>query len=301
MYRIIIILILSFPVLQTFSQGCSDAGICTIKSFKPGVQLTDGVKGIKSFGVSVGGADHNIFIISPYISAASRLGERFSIDVKLNFQLNTGNGISNSGFGDPFVNLNYHPSINWTITGGIKVDLFGNDDAEYKGKPLPLDYQTSLGTMDIIAGAGFKTSDWQFVLGYQYPLTKSENKFTPEAWSTDSLFSTFQNTFLLKRKSDVMFRVARPMMLNEKITFTPSLLSIYHVGDDEYFVPGEGYKPIIGSNGLTINASLFVDLKLGEKSGLGISTGFPILVRKVRPDGLTRSFVLAIEYQRYFF
>jgi hypothetical protein len=53
---------------------------------------------------------------------------------------------------------------------------------------------------------------------------------------------------------------------------------------------------IPGSDGLTINGTVFVDIKLTTKSALHFNLGFPFLVRDTRPDGLTRGYVMAAEY-----
>ena len=53
---------------------------------------------------------------------------------------------------------------------------------------------------------------------------------------------------------------------------------------------------IEGSSGLTLNATVQAEIKSGQHNKLNLSLGFPLLVRKVRPDGLTRSFVMGVEY-----
>jgi hypothetical protein len=54
------------------------------------------------------------------------------------------------------------------------------------------------------------------------------------------------------------------------------------------------------SNGLTININLFLDYNISQKSSLNLSHGSPIIVRKVRPDGLTRSFITSLSYNYSF-
>ena len=78
--------------------------------------------------------------------------------------------------------------------------------------------------------------------------------------------------------------------------FTSSLLSIYHLGNDTYEDTNNVEKEIEGSGGLTVNLNLFLDYRLSHNSSLNFIVGSPIAVRKVRPDGLTRSFIATIAY-----
>jgi hypothetical protein len=48
-----------------------------------------------------------------------------------------------------------------------------------------------------------------------------------------------------------------------------------------------------------LNATGFIELTLNQHWSLGLMGGVPLVVRDVRPDGLTRSFVIApqLSYQ----
>ena len=56
-------------------------------------------------------------------------------------------------------------------------------------------------------------------------------------------------------------------------------------------------KPIElkGSEGITINGTAAVKYKLNNKFSIALSGGVPFVVRDIRPDGLTRKFVLSPE------
>jgi hypothetical protein len=78
----------------------------------------------------------------------------------------------------------------------------------------------------------------------------------------------------------------------------PSILPIYHLSNDKYseFTGNtEVIREIEGSDGLTLNLNLQSKLKL-DNSFITLNIGFPVLVRKVRPDGLTRALVLGLNY-----
>jgi len=48
---------------------------------------------------------------------------------------------------------------------------------------------------------------------------------------------------------------------------------------------------------LTVNINAYLNYKLNNVSGLEFSLGFPTIVRKSRPDGLTRGLVANLEYK----
>jgi hypothetical protein len=288
-----------FPELS--SQGCSDAGICSVPSLRPGAKLqgTEALR-IMHWGMSVGAADHEILAISPYIGSISKLGSKFSFDSRINAMMLSGNGITRIGLGDVYINLNYHPDVHWSFSGGLKLPS-SRADKEKDGKVLPMDYQTTLGTMDLITGISYRKNDFQATLAWQQPLRQNRNDFNPEVWLPDTTFADFQNTLDYTRKGDLMLRLSQSFSLTDKLSFTPGLLGIYHLDEDEYSDPLESISDIEGSAGLTINANLYFNVALNEKNSLNIITGFPVLVRENRPDGLTRSFVIGVEFQHLSF
>jgi len=75
------------------------------------------------------------------------------------------------------------------------------------------------------------------------------------------------------------------------------LLSIYHEANDTYLQANKTRTEIPNSAGLTMNANVFADYKLKNRSGFELSLGTPFVIRTNRPDGLTRSFVAALEYR----
>ncbi len=293
-YTIAIMLLLVANLIH--GQGCSDAGICSIPGFRPGTYSGDTLNGIRNFGMTVGVGDQNILSVNPYISASRFWGNKFGYDFRASLGMNTGNGITVIQGGDANLNLQYRASRFAALTAGVKIPL-ANAKRKHEGKPLPMDYQTSLGTIDLITGITLRTNSWLFVLAYQQPLTQNKNEYDPSLWASDSILSSFQKTVDYRRKGDIMARIAYPFSLSERMKFTAGLVPIFHLGEDEYYEEGIGFQPIIGSDGLTLNASLYFEWKLKENKALGITMGFPLVVRDVRPDGLTRSFVLGMEYK----
>jgi hypothetical protein len=156
-----------------------------------------------------------------------------------------------------------------------------------------------LGTLDIIAGLSYKYKKWKFNVGWQQPISQNSNAFIAENYPENSPLRSFQSTNNYKRKGDVLLRVAYSVQLSKKLVLIPGLLPIYHLADDE-FTNINGKQIINGSNGITLNANVFLLYKINETSAFELNLGSPVVARDVRPDGLTRSFVATVQYQLSF-
>ncbi len=278
-------------------QGCSDAGACSIPAFKPSTEIVT-VKGNELiFGLSAGVADHSIFVLTPQIGYSRKLGSGFSMDGRITAAMHSGNGVSTFGLGDVYVGINYLPSTKFSITGGLKIPL--NDGGRFYTDEIvfPMDYQSSLGTLDLIAGIAYHSKGWHCSLAYQQPLTQNENWFYPDSLShPDSPFNDFVSTYNFQRKADILLHISREFLVSDRLKLIPGLLPIYHLGEDQFLNSQELYESIQGSSGLTLNATMYAVIEMGDSGKLGVNLGFPLIVRDVRPDGLTRSFVLGAEY-----
>ncbi len=94
-----------------------------------------------------------------------------------------------------------------------------------------------------------------------------------------------------------MLRISYPVNINNKLSVTPGLLPIYHLTNDKYTNALANEVEIEGSQGLTLNGNLFVDYEINSGNAVQLSAGAPFIVRDTRPDGLTRSYVLNLEYR----
>jgi hypothetical protein len=158
---------------------------------------------------------------------------------------------------------------------------------------LPLDHQSSLGTVDLILGASYKIKNVQVALGYQQPLSQNRNQFSSE--NIIGTFENYQTTRNYKRAGDVMLRLSYPFEFN-KFKITPSVLPIYHLSNDLYTDATNVEREISGSQGLTVNGNVYFDYKLNNKNALQFNFGMPFVTRTARPDGLTRSWIATLEY-----
>lgn len=247
-------------------------------------------------GMIYGKADYSISVIGNYFEYNLRLSENFGMDFKINTISQNGNGISTYGLSDIFINANYSLIENFNISLGAKIPLSKSNNKK-DDIVLPLDYQPSLGTYDIIFGLAYQIEKFQLAAAVQYPLTENENQFKSSDYPTSSKLSEFQSTNKYKRGWDVILRVSYPIDLTKDLLLTPSILPIYHMANDKYSLNSINELQIEGSSGLTLNGNVYFDYELSSNQALQLSFAMPFITRENRPDGLTRAFVANLEYR----
>jgi len=296
-YILLTIILFTIGASYSYGQGCSDAGFCTINSFKP--NTTDSTEVLHNqfkIGGFYGTADNSIFVYGSYLEYNRQLTKKFGLDAKLTTIAQNGNGIAAFGLSDIFVNANFKASEKVKLTLGAKIPL-SNAGKTNNNLPLPMDYQASLGTFDIIFGIGYEIKKIKFIAAIQQPLTQNDNQFIATNHPIDSELRTFQSTNKFERSGDVLLRVSYPINITSKLKFTPSILPIYHLTNDKYTDEFNVKQEIKGSQGLTLNGNGYLDYEINSKSVIQLNLGMPFIVRDARPDGLTRSFIANIEYR----
>ena len=291
--------------LTLFSQGCSDAGFCSLGVLKNNTTAT-GKKYSIAIGASYGAGEQNTSSFNPYLEYAVKVGNHLSYQVKITSVYANGFLGSSFNLGDVFGFVNYTAkpkSINRvSFLSGIKIPLSYANDKNKDGKPLPLDYQSSIGTFDLIEGVNYIIREkWELNAGIQIPIIqKNKNTFFPDEYSYPPI-SNFPATNNFKRKSDALVRVGHYLYLKKSsITLKPNILAIYHLGEDSYENRFGKRESINGSDGLTINAGIIASKRFKNNNQLEIVAAAPFIVRDSRPDGLTRSFVVNIQYSFIF-
>jgi hypothetical protein len=289
--------LLLFTHLAAFSQGCSDAGFCTVESFVPHPHDEEPAdKNRFKAGISAGAADYDINVFGTYFEYSRFFNEKFSLDAKLTTLSQSGNDISTFGLSDIFVNGNYKIGQKGIFTLGAKIPLMDANKMK-DGLSLPMDYQSSLGTFDLVAGFGYTVGRVQLVAAIQQPLTQNNNGFLAEEYPLDSRLRDFQSTNEFQRSGDVLLRASYPFNLGQKLKVIPSLLPIYHLSNDKFTDIDGIEQEIEGSEGLTLNWNIYLDYPLNDTQNLQLILGAPFIVRDARPDGLTRSFIASLDYR----
>jgi hypothetical protein len=293
------------------------------------------------------------------LTSETRMGEIFGEDV------------ANSNFSDLFLVSNYSGFKDFAFTAGIKIPLnksdskfninedlffnnFGvkegnvdvyddqwediylgenptNENPTYRNVTLPMDFQTSLGTYDLILGMAYSIDDWSFMLAYQHPLTQNDvqSMYYLDQTNNNLLIEEIKD---FKRAPDLIFRSSYNWSISENWTLSPSVLAIYHIYSDEFLritydinndldtvndsthnqssanayglhhfpIKEENEVEIQDSKGLTLNLNLNTDYKINENHVIGFNLAFPVIIRNIQPDGTKRFYVVATEYKYQF-
>ncbi|MDI9319254.1 MAG: hypothetical protein QM530_02155 [Phycisphaerales bacterium] len=296
-------IIFSFSILfsqQLAAQGCSDAGFCTIGSFRNHSSAQrDSLK--QKFTVLLGNGigDECVYVMTPSFQYDNRLTEQWSLQAKVTTNFASGNLASLSGLGDLYLASSYmlKSKAKWkyTLTAAFKIPL-NSGDLKVNSKPLPMLYQSSLGTFDFIGGLTLSNSHWVISAAIQQPLTgANKNTFLPSKWTaTEAQKYIPSNAF--KRKTDGLIKATYRFKSAKKWDISAGVLAIYHFGKDAYTDATDKVVELNGSDGLTLNATSIFYYTINPKMLLGLSVAAPFVVREIRPDGLTRAFVLSPEF-----
>lgn len=293
-----------FAITQSFAQGCSDAGFCTMGAMKPDQPFNKKVQlKLRSMEISF---YRGTTTLTPIIYVATAdmnfsLTSRTSFQVKLPYQMVKGRLANTSGLGDISlcVTRNLFTSekfdVNLSIGGKIPTNT---SDKAIGGLPLPMYYQTSLGTYDFITGISLISKQWLFATGIQHPFNKNNNQFLWEDWEgtdEEAYINRYNQAKELKRGTDIMLRVERNWRLS-RFNFSLGALPIYRINRDEITNPaGSRIKPD-KAYGLALSGIFTAGYKFNVRSGVKLLLGRKIIQRETNPDGLTRHFVSTLSY-----
>lgn len=277
--------------INLYSQGCSDAGFCSVGGIRASHQTEEVSSTTISVGTFFGFADNAILVGGGVLDVQHSFSKSFSAGLKVSSLLQSGKQTTQSGVSDIIVNGVYSFDPTFSIIGGIKIPL-NSSNKSLDNITLPMDYQSSLGTIDAILGIAYSVNDFQFQIGYQQPLTQNSNEFTPSV-----NFLEFQNTNRFNRSADALFRASYSVLQNNDWSILVGVLPIYHLANDTYVDNNGVKKEIDGSQGFTVNTNIFLRYSLTKESALELTLASPIITRKSRPDGLTRAFISSLDYK----
>ena len=298
-----VIMLVVLSVHPAISQGCSDAGLCTIPvlNAESDAASREEQQGMNHavLGLSFGMGEQDVTVITPYVTYGRVLTNLLSITAKVTYISSDGELGSHAGPGDLYLTgiyaLRQTDNGNISVTAGIKLPL-SNADAGDDAVSLPMVYQSSLGTYDLLLGIAYDWGKLRISAGWQQPLSgENSNGFLTET-HPDSQAAQYLSSNRFERKGDLLLRLSYELpLLNRRVTVLPSLLPIYHLGDDEYSDETDFEQSIDGSQGLTLNGSLGIAWHITRQNSLELFFGTPFITRDARPDGLTRHLVVGME------
>jgi hypothetical protein len=297
---------------QAQSQGCSDAGFCTMGAMKPDQPFNKKIAlKLRSMEVSF---YRGSTTLSPIVYVGTLdlsfniLDTKTFFQVKLPYQAVKGNFGKTSGMGD--ISLCLTRNVSRSGDFDVNVSLGGKIPSnhadmvnETNGLPLPMYYQTSLGTYDLVAGMSAINRNWLFATGIQHPFNKNKNHFTWAQWipvykngEGAGYVRAYDVGYDLKRGTDIMLRIERNFRFS-RFNFSAGLLPIYRILKDEVTVPstGQRIKPD-GTTGLALSAIATAGYSFNIQSGVKLLYGRKFIQRDFNPDGLTRHDVMTVSY-----
>lgn len=287
--------------LRVLSQGCSDAGFCSLGALK-NVSGDSQPKRMLDIGFNFGYGEQKTLTYNPYIQYGVVLNERLSFQGKLTSTYASGFLGSKFNLGDVYGVLTYtptnYPNSSLRFIGGVKIPLTTANDKNTAGLTLPMDYQSSIGTYDVIAGVNYVYSrHLEIDAALQVPVIQNnKSSFFPDNFAPDSRLNNFPPTNQFRRQPDVLFRLGYYINLPAAISLKPNLLAIYHTGNDSYLNRMGVRTDLVSSQGLTINEGINITKQFGNNNRLELIAAMPVKGRKSRPDGLTRKWILNLQY-----
>src|SRR5688572_25738450 len=185
----LLIFLFAFLSPPAFSQGCSDAGFCTMGAMKPDQPYNKKIElKLRSMEVSF---YRGTTTLTPVVYVATAdmnfsLNSKTSFQLKVPFQAVTGSLGKTSGLGDISLcftrNIFTSEKFDVNLSLGGKIPSNNSDKENDEGNPLPMYYQTSLGTYDFITGISLVSRKWLFATGVQYAFNENGNQFLWTAW-----------------------------------------------------------------------------------------------------------------------
>jgi len=302
--KILFLVGLAVTQVNCFAQGCSDAGFCTMGAMKPDQPYNKKVQlRLRTMELSF---YRGTTTLTPVIYVATAdfnfsLNQKNTFQLKVPYQFVSGRLANTGSVGDISLcftrNIFSSDKFDLNLSVGGKIPT-NQSDKSVDGRPLPMYYQTSLGTYDFITGLSLINRKWLFATGIQIPLNENNNQFVWSAWNgTDEkayvdLYTQAKN---LRRGIDVMLRVERNFRWSQ-FNCSIGLLPIYRINRDE-FTNSNNIRVIReDASGLALSGIVTAGYNFNTRSGVRLLIGHKIIQRDLNPDGLTRELVNSVTY-----
>jgi hypothetical protein len=288
-------MLLTMAIRTSQAQGCSDAGACSAGSLGLHDNEHAGTDLLLGYSQSVGLADKESLVFGSEFLVSHHIFPSTNLEVRIPYLITVGNLGTTSGVGDLMITLSQ--VVHQGEKSSLKVVAGGRlktNDANKKadGQPLPMVYQSSLGTNDIIAGLAWQSEQWSISMAYQHPFGNNLNEYLrPDSNDVPERELYYESAFL-KRGDDLMIRIQRTLNINAVSKLIVGALPIYRLQQDEIRRDGE-YEKLPGSDGITFNLYVNWFRSFGENKLFNLSLGVPLHAREYRADGLTRTAIIS--------
>jgi len=297
--RLFILLLFTLSGVRSINaQGCNDAGLCTFGEF--GTIPTEQPARFSTEVSYIFGLGEKQNLINTL-----QLDQRFyifknkgQIFLRLPFTYVYGKLGQTAGIGDVGVGLDLtlyqKEDFKISAMAGAKLPP-NNANITQDGRGLPMAYQTSLGTYDLLLGLNFDIKKWRIGAGYQKPFGENGNTFLHQTWEDNAYAQEYWESYHLKRGDDATLRVDRSFSIREKNSLFAGLLVVYRLQKDQITKDGQQIS-LEGSDGMTLNANIGYQVACDNGGALRFLLAAPIITRHVRADGLTRTAIFSLTY-----
>jgi len=301
-------LFLSFQSL--FSQGSGDTNISLYGNIAPQFEREENYLIISSH-TRIDQGKNGVFSIAPYVCLSTDVNDQLDFQLWITSKHASGDLTSGFALGDISFIGAYHFSESYTdqtidfglissITGGkgLKKDYF-KTIATY-----PMEYQSTLGTIDIFVGYTLKTDKINFSAGYQMPITsKNQNNFYPRYFDVNDVnLGVFNDNYPpsneMKRSANFYSRAGYFIVNKSDFFVNVGATAFYKLKNDQFYDANtffyEGYKlgynEVEGTKGLALNGVVQLNYKIYNELEVSLYAGLPLVDRKEYIDGLKRDF-----------
>jgi hypothetical protein len=287
------------------AQGCSDAGVCSVGGAS--LPITDSANisqekpalFIFRTTSSFSSGEQRVLTFQEIPEIEYYVSKRVQVVMRIPYSINSGSLGNTSGIGDPYVGISAQvfssEENRVSVIGGYKIPL-GKTDNHDQGRSLPMPYQTGLGTSDGLFGIVWLNNQIRVAAVYQHVFKQqNKNEFLHSRWEGIKKAQAYFESNKLKRANDLSLRFDYEFNWKKGKIYT-GILSIYRLTEDKITDLNGKVNQVRGSEGLTLNVTASAYYQLTNQQRLTAQIGFPIVVREVRPDGLTRSAVINLIY-----
>ena len=289
------------------AQGSGDPGLSSVGALRSAAGLAFDEENYENDRTHLGFAhtfakgERDVVINIPQVELRVNLHENGYLDAKLPYYASRGELAKISGIGDLTVAythfLPYYDGFTWQFTGGLEIGLSNSNLTDGKGRALPMVYQPSQGTTDLVLGAsGMYKQYVSFALGYQQPIIRyNENDYNRSTPLNELNYTSVDYPLSRKlyRHGDLMVRL-EGHLTGTRAGISGGPLLFYHLREDLYVDAANKYREANGSEGYTLNLAGSAFIRMGRYGQwkLDVNGAVPVVERNAYPDGSKRQWML---------
>ena len=276
----LLILIFSGNSVLLIAQ-CADAGVCSVGHIMD--DNKDNILNINlgyKFGSS--GKEDDVKYHSFLLGAVYNVLEKTAFQMSIPYNIQSGSLGDVNGVGDLLISVtqNFISQNNSSLDASIGAKFAtGEDNADN----LPMAYQSSLGSNDILFTINYNYKNIGFGVGYQLAGERNDN------------------ITKLKRGDDLLLRASYNFLL-DRLNITPQILFIKRLSESNIvnsasMAPMETYIDVENSDQAQLNLLTVIQYQIDNNYSLFADFAIPFIKREVNVDGLTRSFSASLGVQ----